>query len=159
MRVIPGSHRGRLRHHTSEDGRYILQQEINEEQIDLTTAVDLELKAGEISLHHDGIAHGIEQNGFGKGIVATPECAQKRAIILELDLRELKEVGSRLDGLVIRTSDLNFTYDISEIAAEQTVRGEFVRDAFAQLADDESRRRVVVTGLRAFDGRRDLEVL
>jgi ectoine hydroxylase-related dioxygenase (phytanoyl-CoA dioxygenase family) len=62
MRVIPGSHRGRLRHHTSGDGRYILQQEIDVEEIDLPAAVDLELKAGEISLHHDGIAHGSGPN-------------------------------------------------------------------------------------------------
>jgi non-haem Fe2+, alpha-ketoglutarate-dependent halogenase len=63
MRVIPGSHRvGRLRHHTSEDGRYILKQEIDSGEFDPEDAVDLELKAGEISLHHDGIAHGSGPN-------------------------------------------------------------------------------------------------
>lgn len=63
MRVIPGTHRaGRLRHHTSEDGRYVLRQEIDEGEFDPARAVDLELKAGEISLHHDGIAHGSGPN-------------------------------------------------------------------------------------------------
>jgi non-haem Fe2+, alpha-ketoglutarate-dependent halogenase len=62
MRVIPGSHRGRLRHHPQDEERYILQQEIDDAEIDLTSAVELELKAGEISLHHDGIAHGSGPN-------------------------------------------------------------------------------------------------
>jgi ectoine hydroxylase-related dioxygenase (phytanoyl-CoA dioxygenase family) len=63
MRVIPGTHRVRLRHHTSDDGRYVLRQEIDDAEIDISRAVDLELKAGEISLHHDGIAHGSGPNG------------------------------------------------------------------------------------------------
>jgi non-haem Fe2+, alpha-ketoglutarate-dependent halogenase len=63
MRVVPGTHRaGRLRHHTSEDGRYVLKQEIDEGEFDLADAVDMELTAGEVSLHHDGIVHGSEAN-------------------------------------------------------------------------------------------------
>jgi len=63
MRVIPRTHRaGPLKHHTSEDGRYVLRQEIDEGQFDPAEAVDLELKAGEISLHHDGLAHGSGAN-------------------------------------------------------------------------------------------------
>lgn len=77
---------------------------------------------------------------------------------VELDLRELKEVAPHLDALVVRTSDLGFAYDVDAMAAEPTVRGQFVRDARAQVADETLRRRVILTGLRAFDGRRDLEV-
>jgi hypothetical protein len=62
MRVIPGSHRHRMRHHTEPDERYILHQEIDADAFDPATAVDLELKAGEISLHHDGLAHGSGAN-------------------------------------------------------------------------------------------------
>jgi ectoine hydroxylase-related dioxygenase (phytanoyl-CoA dioxygenase family) len=62
MRVIPGSHRARLRHHTSDDGRYVLKQEIDDTEFDPASAVDLELAAGEISLHHDGLAHGSGPN-------------------------------------------------------------------------------------------------
>jgi hypothetical protein len=42
------------------------------------------------------------------------------------------------------------------LALEQTVRGQFVRDVRADptLTDDQ-RRRVLVTGLRALDGRTD----
>jgi hypothetical protein len=33
-----------------------------------------------------------------------------------------------------------------------------VRDALSEMGDDEMRRRVVLTGLRALEGRADLEV-
>jgi non-haem Fe2+, alpha-ketoglutarate-dependent halogenase len=63
MRVLPGTHlAGRLRHHTASDGRYVLQQEIDAGEFDPADAVDLELRAGEISLHHDGLAHGSGAN-------------------------------------------------------------------------------------------------
>ena len=45
----------------------------------------------------------------------------------------------------------------AEIEREATVRGHFVRAAEA-IEDPERRRRVVLTGLRALEGRRDLEV-
>jgi DNA repair exonuclease SbcCD nuclease subunit len=54
---------------------------------------------------------------------------------------------------------LRIGYDFEEIARERTVRGQFVRDVRgADLAEDE-KRRVLVTGLRALDGRDDLEIL
>jgi non-haem Fe2+, alpha-ketoglutarate-dependent halogenase len=63
LRVVPGTHRGPgLRHHVSGDARYVLPQEIDPGQFDPATAVDLELRAGEISLHHDGLVHGSEAN-------------------------------------------------------------------------------------------------
>ncbi len=63
MRVVPGTHRvGLLRHHTTEDGRHVLKQEIDEGEFDPAEAVDLELKAGEISLHDDAIVHGSGAN-------------------------------------------------------------------------------------------------
>lgn len=60
--ATPGSHRARLRHHTSADGRYVLKQEIDDAELDPEDAVDLVLRAGQISLHHDGIAHGSGPN-------------------------------------------------------------------------------------------------
>ena len=38
------------------------------------------------------------------------------------------------------------------------MRGQFVRDALEELGDEETRRKVVLTGLRALEGRADLEV-
>jgi len=63
MRVIPGSHRGTLlRHHTVEDPRYALKQEIDDERLDPDRAEYIELQAGEISLHDDGLIHGSAAN-------------------------------------------------------------------------------------------------
>ena len=38
-----------------------------------------------------------------------------------------------------------------------TVRGQFARDALL-IADEDRQRKVLITGLRALEGRRDLEV-
>lgn len=63
LEVVPGTHRGpRLRHHITGDGRAVLPQEVDEDELDLSLAVPLELRAGEISLHHDGLAHGSGPN-------------------------------------------------------------------------------------------------
>jgi non-haem Fe2+, alpha-ketoglutarate-dependent halogenase len=66
MRIIPGSHRQKVRHHLTEDGRAVLKQEIDEGEFDPADAVDMELSAGEISLHHDGIIHGSGPNESGR---------------------------------------------------------------------------------------------
>jgi non-heme Fe2+,alpha-ketoglutarate-dependent halogenase len=67
LRVIPGTHReARMTHQVSNDGRYSLPQEIVAGEFDPDRAVDLELKAGEISLHHDGLAHGSDANLSGR---------------------------------------------------------------------------------------------
>ncbi len=75
-----------------------------------------------------------------------------------VDLRDLSRLGEHLDGLVVRAGQLNVGYDLDAIRAEQTVRGEFVRDALEAIEDVELRRRVLLTGLRALEGRADLEV-
>jgi non-haem Fe2+, alpha-ketoglutarate-dependent halogenase len=63
MQVIPGTHRGRmLRHHPTEGPRYVLGQEIDAGEFDPGEAVDLELRAGEISLHDDALVHGSGPN-------------------------------------------------------------------------------------------------
>jgi hypothetical protein len=61
---------------------------------------------------------------------------------------------------VARLGRLDVAYDIDALAGERTVRGQFVRDVRdAEDLSDEQRRRVLITGLRALDGRRqDLEV-
>ncbi|MXZ72296.1 MAG: metallophosphoesterase [Acidobacteria bacterium] len=65
----------------------------------------------------------------------------------------------RFDAVQVRTGSLRSGYDIQAVRTEQTVRGQFVRDVLeAELAEDE-RRRVLTTGLRALEGRSDLEVL
>jgi len=77
---------------------------------------------------------------------------------VEVDVRDLRTLGAHLDGFLLNPGKLRVGYDLEEIAAQPTVRGQFVRDA-GELADEERRRRVMLTGLRALDGRRDLEVV
>jgi hypothetical protein len=76
---------------------------------------------------------------------------------LPLEPRTLTQLGEHLDGFVVRTANLLPSYDLEAIHAEATVRGEFARDTLA-IADDERRRKVLITGLRALEGRTDLEV-
>jgi exonuclease SbcD len=76
---------------------------------------------------------------------------------LELDLGDLRRLGGHLDGLVLRVGDLSTAYDLREIEQEASVRGQFARST-SGIEDVELRRRVLLTGLRALEGRRDLEV-
>jgi exonuclease SbcD len=76
---------------------------------------------------------------------------------LELNLGELRQLGGHVDGLVLRIGEVSTTYDMSEIEREASVRGHFARSTLG-IEDVELRRRVLLTGLRALEGRRDLEV-
>ena len=66
----------------------------------------------------------------------------------------------QLDALLPRLGKIFAAYDFGRLKDEQTVRGQFVRDVLADSSlTDDQRRRVLVTGLRALDGRGDeLEV-
>jgi exonuclease SbcD len=76
---------------------------------------------------------------------------------LPVDPRALTQLGEHLDGFVVRTASLLPSYDLEAIHAEATVRGQFARDTLA-ITDDERRQKVLITGLRALEGRADLEV-
>lgn len=79
---------------------------------------------------------------------------------VDVHLGDLAGIGPDLDAVVPRLGRVGVTYDLASLAAEQTVRGQFVRDVQAAVTLDENqRRRVLVTGLRALDGRTsELEV-
>ena len=65
MRVIPGSHRwGILEHGKSATPGNLLSinQEVKSDELDDSQAVDLILKAGEISIHHGHLIHGSNPN-------------------------------------------------------------------------------------------------
>ncbi len=79
---------------------------------------------------------------------------------VSVHLGDLRGVGAHLEAFMPRLGRVDVGYDFDRLAAEQTVRGQFVRDVrAAPQLDDDSRRKVLVTGLRALDGRTDsLEV-
>lgn len=63
------------------------------------------------------------------------------------------ELAPHLDGLVLREGPLDVAADLEALAGERTVRGQFVRDVRADAAlDEDTRRRVLRTGLRVLDG-------
>lgn len=73
---------------------------------------------------------------------------------------DFDSLAPNLDGLVVRLGNITPAYDIDAIAEQTgTVRGRFVEDVRAATGlDDETRRRILITGLRALDGRSDLDV-
>lgn len=68
LRIIPGSHKDqRLRaHHTYEGNDVTLHQELNADEYDEAKAVDMVLKAGQVSLHDVYLLHGSEANHSAK---------------------------------------------------------------------------------------------
>jgi DNA repair protein SbcD/Mre11 len=80
---------------------------------------------------------------------------------LDVRLGDLSTGWDHLEALVPRVGAVTVGYDLSELRAEQSVRGQFVRDVEADTPlDNDVRRKVLITGLRALAGRKDeLEVL
>lgn len=78
---------------------------------------------------------------------------------VDINLADLEGVAPHLEGLVPRIGRITVAYDLDSIAGETTVRGRFVQDVRAAELDPDLERRVLVTGLRALDGRHDLEVV
>jgi DNA repair exonuclease SbcCD nuclease subunit len=78
---------------------------------------------------------------------------------LSLNPALLEEPAIYLDYVRFRLDGVKPAYDLEAIGAEHTVRGQFVRDVQGATLDETERRRVLITGLRALDGRDDLEVV
>lgn len=81
------------------------------------------------------------------------------ASTIDIHERTLRDRLSNFEALQIVFGDLRPTYNLESIRQEPTVRGQFVRDVFDSELAEEEKRRVVVTGLRALEGRTDLEVM
>ena len=68
MRVISGSHKARelLKHHTNTADDLTLNQELDHGQFDVSKAVDLILKPGQMSFHDINLVHGSNHNTSSK---------------------------------------------------------------------------------------------
>ena len=67
MRVIPGSHRlGEFSHEVSDREDLVLNNVLNDARIDLNQARNIELAAGQISLHDVALVHGSQANTSGR---------------------------------------------------------------------------------------------
>lgn len=125
-----------------------------------TAAHDLELDVSGCASQQD-VRNRLAQLVAGRqGVVRLTVAGdlQPDVDLREEDLRQ--ELLKSFDAVQIRYGALHAGYDVEEIRGEQTVRGQFVRDVTeaAGLEEDE-KRRVLTAGLRALEGRRDLETL
>jgi DNA repair exonuclease SbcCD nuclease subunit len=68
---------------------------------------------------------------------------------------DLVALGGHLEALVVRPLQLSVAYDLVALAAEETVRGHFIRDVLSSSLSLDEQQRVVDAGLRALDGRLD----
>lgn len=94
----------------------------------------------------------------GRRGVARVQLVGDLAESVELVAGHVTSVEHELDALQVSLAGIGVAYDFDRIALEATVAGEFVRDVRATVVDPDLQRRVLVTGLRALAGRRDLEV-
>lgn len=96
----------------------------------------------------------------GLGGVARLTLTGELAPDVDLHLEALTHLPHQLEAdPIVRTHGLHVGYDLDAIAEEPTVRGRFVGDVLAAPdLGDEERRRILTTGLRALDGRDDLDV-
>ena len=64
MQFIPGSHKKKklMKHRQKNDDNLTLQQELQLDQIDMSKSINVELSAGQISLHDVFLAHGSKVN-------------------------------------------------------------------------------------------------
>lgn len=80
----------------------------------------------------------------------------------EVDLRlpqDLIDVAPQTMAVVPRWGRVHVAYDLEVLREEAGIRGEFVRAVLAdESLPDDVRQKVLITGLRALDGREDLEV-
>lgn len=76
---------------------------------------------------------------------------------VDLKPDDLKTLNGELDCIVVRSKGLSLDYDLSTLSSESTVRGRFVRDVRSSNLDEDEKQRVLAVGLRAFDGRTDLD--
>ncbi len=77
---------------------------------------------------------------------------------VELARADIEPLGDGLQRFVVRLDRVRIGYDLATIAHEPSVRGQFVTNVAAQGLDPDFERRVIAAGLRALDGRTDLEI-
>jgi DNA repair exonuclease SbcCD nuclease subunit len=120
-------------------------------------------QVGDVTVPLDGLSHGTQVQSLVEAALVDVKGTVRVTLEgevdpdVELDLGALRR-PAHLDAWLVRTGRITYAYDLDSLAAEQTVRGQFVRDVRAADLDEDDRRRVLVTGLRAFERRADLEV-
>lgn len=92
-----------------------------------------------------------------RGIARITVCGELEPTV-DIKPADLTTAAPWLDAIVARFDSLTDAYNIEELAQEPTVRGEFIRDVQNSDLSEDEKHRVLLTGIRALDGRQDLEV-
>lgn len=95
----------------------------------------------------------------GRGGMARLTVTGELEPAVDLHEEDLRDALLDVFGAVqVRQRSLHAGYDIERIRRENTVRGAFVNDVLAADLPEDEKRRVLMAGLRALDGRDDLDV-
>ena len=146
--------RGAILVEISEDGsvtrdrRRVMPQQLFDLRIDVTgcaSSQDVRELARAAVRGLDGVARLTLEGELGPDLDVRPE--------------DLADVAPHMEAILVRIGAISVGYDFDAIAKEPTVRGQFVRDVVAAEIPEDERRRTLVAGLRALDGRNDLEVI
>jgi DNA repair exonuclease SbcCD nuclease subunit len=95
----------------------------------------------------------------GRTGIARVTISGELGLEVEIEHADIEGSAPWMDAVVARFGTLHLAFDIDAIAGQPTVEGRFVADVLASGLEADQRRRVLVTGLRAPQGRSDLEVL
>lgn len=135
--------------------------EVAVQRIPVATSTVNDVTVDLTGITHSGqVAERVHDAVAGLAGVARVTLTGEIGPAVDLRLQDIAALRTSLDALVPRLGPVSVAYDYQRLAEEATVRGQFVRDvqAAAHLSEAE-RGRVLVTGLRALDGRDDeLEV-
>lgn len=113
MSMIPGSHKTHIREHTDTFGEdNILTRGQQVENVDESTAVDLVLRPGQMSLHHGEVIHGSKPNqsesrrvGFALQSYMRPDVMQQMGDNYWLDIQGNNDRGKDSISLSRPTAD------------------------------------------------------
>ena len=137
----------------ARERRIVAQTSVHEVEIDITRCTTQQQIRDAIAERAGGL------DGFVRltlrGDIA-PEVAFAEADAQDA-LRTAMAMGAGLAAARVRTDDLRAGYDVEAIRKEATVRGQFVDDVLKAGLDATEERRVLMAGLRALEGRDDLE--
>lgn len=128
--------------------RKIGQTEVRDVQLDVTGC------ASGNDVRHRATAELGELTGCVR-VTVTGEVAAEA----DVSVADIERSAPAAMAVVARVGALTTAYDIASIREENTVRGEFVTDVLSADLPDALRQKIIVTGLRALEGRSDLEVV
>ncbi len=102
----------------------------------------------------------LQQTGGRYLFFHVPGAENPAVLVPAIDLRpsDLLSLPTNLESWTVGIGNLHIGYNLEAIRNETTVRGEFVRQVTGADMPEDEKRKVLVTGLRALDGRDDLEV-